>query len=452
MVGRLALTVLLVFSSPASAQNTVASSPSAAIDNYVTPFVDTNNFSGVVLVARSGEPVFAKAYGFADREGRVANDLQTRFHIASMSMHFTAAATLRLIDAGKLSLDTPVAEIVPDYPNGRAITVRHLLTQTSGIADINAQDDYDAVLAQHQTPQSLVDKMRGIAALRAPGTYDREEHSAYNLLALIIERKTGLPFADAVKQLVFAPLGMSDSGIDDDRPDARVKSAKGYKPIGLYDLGAAEPIHWSAKAGNGSAYTTVGDELKFVRALVGSDFLSPKLRETMFDLGARVGYGWFKSNSTRFGEALYSMNGRAPGFSSAVAYFPQRALFVVTLSNVYASVPTDMAYDIAAQMLGRPYEALTLQKSTDPAALSGLPASFQFAKDFYQPNALVRVTSADGAVNLHWPSGDTSALIPLGKDRFIDRSYWVPVELQRDPGGAITGLKYDRFTGEPTKG
>jgi len=451
LLARLALAFLLVSGSPAVAQNTVASSPIAAIDRYVTPFVDTNNFSGVVLVAR-GKPLFAKAYGSADREARVANDLGTRFHIASMSMQFTGAAALRLIDAGKLSLDTAVADVVRDYPNGRAITVRHLLTETSGIADINAQDDYDRVLAQHQTPQSLVDRMRGVAALRAPGTYEREEHSAYNLLALIIERKTGLPFADAVKELVFAPLGMTDSGIDDDRADARSNSAKGYKPIGLYDLGAADPIHWSAKAGNGSAYTTAGNELKFVQALVASDFLSSGLRQTMFDLGTRVGYGWFKSNSTRFGEPVYSMNGRAPGFSSAVAYFPRQALFVVALSNVYASVPADMVYDIAAQMLGRPYESLTLQKSTDPAALNGLPASFQFAKDFYQPNALVRVTSADGAVSLHWPSGDTSALIPLAKDRFIDRSYWVPVEFQRNSGGAITALKYDRYTGEPTKG
>ena len=452
MHSRLALALLLLPVPAASAESPVASFSATAIDNYVAPFVDTNNFSGVVLVARGGDPVFTKAYGFADREARVANGLRTRFHIASMSMQFTAAAALRLIDQGKLSLDTPVADVVPDYPNGRAITVRHLLTQTSGIADINAQDDYEQVLAQHQTPQSLVDRMRGIAPLRSPGTYEREEHSAYNLLALIVERKAGMPFADAVNQLVFAPLGMADSGIDDDRPEARRNNAKGYKPMGLYDLGASEPIHWSAKAGNGSAYTNASDELKFVRALIGGDFLSPKLRDTMFDLGARVGYGWFKSNSTRFGEPVYSMNGRAPGFSSAVAYFPQEGLFVVALSNVYASVPADMAYDIAAQALGRPYESLTLQKTTDPSVLNGLPASFQFAKDFYQPNALVRVTAADGAVSLHWPSGDTSALIPLARDRFIDRSYWVPVELQRDASGAITAMKYDRFTGEPIKG
>ena len=86
MHSRLALALLLLPVPAASAESPVASFSATAIDNYVAPFVDTNNFSGVVLVARGGEPMFAKAYGFADREARVANGLRTRFHIASMSM------------------------------------------------------------------------------------------------------------------------------------------------------------------------------------------------------------------------------------------------------------------------------------------------------------------------------------------------------------------------------
>lgn len=424
--------------------------PAAAIDAYVRPYVRTNNFSGVVLVAQAGRPVFATAYGEGNRERRIANTLHTRFHIASMSMHFTAAAALRLIDAGKLSLETRVADVLPDYPNGANITVRHLLTQTSGIADINSREDYDQLLKAHQTPALLVMKMRDVAPLRLPGTYEREEHSAYNLLALIIERRSGLPFAQAMQRLVFRPLGMRDSGIDDDATLTRHNGANGYEPRGLYDLASAMPIHWSAKAGNGSAYTTAGDELKFVTALVGGRFLSRRLRDAMFDLGAKVGYGWFKSHNSRFGEPVYAMNGRAPGFSSAVVYLPQRQLFVVALSNIYASVPADMAYDIAAIMLGRPYKPLTLQTSAQPESLAGLPASFRFPHDFYQPDAVVRLSTAQGQATLHWPSGDSSSLIPVSKDRFIDRSYWVAVEIERDPAGRAVRLDYDRFAGERT--
>lgn len=422
----------------------------ASVERYVQPYVRTNNFAGVVLVARHGRPMFAKAYGAQDRTGRVANRLDTRFHIASMSMQFTAAAALRLIDAGKLSLDTPVSDVLPDYPNGHDITIRHLLTQTSGIADINAQPDYDEILKSTQTPASLVSRMRDVPALRPPGTYEREEHSAYNLLALLIERAAGLPFNEAVKALVFDPLDMHDSGIDDDSPAAKRSAALGYKPVGLYDLAPADAIHWSAKAGNGSAYTTAGDELKFVTGLLGEDFLSSRLRGVMFDTSSRVGYGWFKSNSARFGQPAYSMNGRAPGFASAIVYLPQDQLLVVVLSNIYASVPTDMGYEIAALALGRPFEPLELKTSVDQASLAGLPATFRFPQDFYQPNAAVRLTSAQRQVTLHWPTGDTSQLIPLGKDRYIDRSYWVTVEVLRDGSGRIVQLKYDRFTGDRT--
>ena len=418
----------------------------ATIRSDVQPYVDTRNFSGAILMARDGKPLFAKAYGFANQQRSLRNDIDTRFHVASMSMQFTAAAILRLVDGGKLTLDTPIAEVIADYPNGRNITIRHLLTQTSGIADLNDQPGYDAVLQQPQTPLTLVNKVRDLPALRPPGTYVREEHSAYNLLALIIERKSGLSFADAVQELVFRPLGMRHSGIDDGRPIAN--AALGYQPKGSYEVEPADRIEWSAKAGNASAYTTVGDELLFVRGLFDDRFLSPGLRETMFNLGARVGYGWFKTDSQRFGEPVYSMNGRSPGFASAVVYVPAQRLFVAAFSNIYASVPTDMAYDIAALMLGKPYERVSLQTEVARDSLIGLPARFQFPHDFYQPDALVRVESSNGEVTLRWPKLGASALIPLGKDRYMDRSYWVPVEIRRDATGTITALQYDRFIGK----
>jgi D-alanyl-D-alanine carboxypeptidase len=446
------LGVLISAASPSIAAAGRCVAPISDVQRYIAPYVQTNNFSGVVLAARGGVPVFAKAYGLADRERHVPNSLTTRFHIASMSMQFTAAAALRLIDEGKLSLDIPVSEVVSDYPNGGQITVRHLLTETSGIADINVQPDYADVLKKHQTPLSLVEHVRNLPPLRKPGTFEREEHSAYNLLALIIEKRAGLPFAEAVRRLVFRPLGMNDSGIDDDAPTAARNAAKGYQPTGLYDIEPAASIHWSAKAGNGSAYSTAADELKFVKGMLGDRFLSARLRGLVFDTESGVGYGWFKSRSKRFGQPIYSMNGRSPGFSSAVAYLTQDGLLVIALSNLYDSAPSDISLDVAAVLSCRPYQRLTLKTSTDPGTLTGMPASFQFQKDFYQPNALLRLHANNGQVYLDWPSGIRSALISTSKDHFMDRNFWVPVEIVRDNAGQIQQLKYDRFTGQRVSG
>jgi len=443
----IAAAAIFVVASPASSANSAAMFGPRA-EQLLRPYVDTNNFSGVVLAARGGKPVFYRAYGFADFGKHIPNGMRTRFHIASMSMQFTAAAALRLVMARRLSLDTPVARYAPELPNARQITVRQLLTQTSGIRDINGLPDYEAVLKEHQTPQSLVAKVTSLPPERAPGSYEHEEHSAFNLLALIVERETRLPFARAIKQLVFEPLGMKDSGIDDDGAAARTLAASGHAPLGVRGLVPAAAIHWSAKAGNGSAYTTAADQLRFVQGMTDSTFLSPELRSTVFDLSQRVGYGWFKANSQRFGEPVYSMNGRAPGFASAMIYVPRERLFVVALSNIYASFAPDIVNELAALMLGRPYEQLKLETRTDVASLNGLPAKFRFGADFYQPNAVVDVASANGELFLEWPTGDRSPLIPAATDHFIDRAYGVPVEIVRGADGRPMSLKYDKFLGQ----
>jgi CubicO group peptidase (beta-lactamase class C family) len=131
------------------------------IDAYFKPFAATNNFSGSVLITRGEKTLFAKSYGFADRSKRIPNRLDTRFHIASMSILFTSTVVLRLIDEGKLSFDTYVSNIVPGVPNGDKITIRELLEQNSGLPDVNDDlPNYDELLKSHQTPESLVAQIK----------------------------------------------------------------------------------------------------------------------------------------------------------------------------------------------------------------------------------------------------------------------------------------------------
>src|SRR5215831_11455226 len=179
-------------------------SPRTEIDRYLQPFVQSKNFSGAVFVSKNGKEAFKKAYGFANGEKRVRNTAEMQFHIASVSMQFTAAAVLRLVDTGAIKLEERVSTLVSGIEGAEKITVRDLLMQRSGLPDINGFPDYTEVLQHHQTASSLVAKIEGKPLLFEPGSkYLHEEHSAYNLLALIVEKKTGMPFAAAVEQLVF---------------------------------------------------------------------------------------------------------------------------------------------------------------------------------------------------------------------------------------------------------
>jgi CubicO group peptidase (beta-lactamase class C family) len=442
------IVLTVVFGAPAALAQ--SNSTAAAIDAYLEPYVQTNNFSGVVLVEKSGTVVFEKAYGFADREKGVRNTPETRLHIASLSMQFTAAAVLRLVDRGAITLDEPASDFAQGIEGADKITVRDLLTERSGLPDINALPNYDdVVLQQHQTPASLIKAIQGKPPLFEPGSkFMHEEHSAYNLLALIIEKKTGLPFPAALDTLIFHPLGLTASGADDDSETNARYMAKGYEPEGMNKLKPAKAIHWSAKAGNASVYTTGNDEVRWINALFNSHLLSAASRDAALNTTMRVGYGWFKGDLKRFGKTAYYMNGRSPGFSSFVLYLPDAQATVILLGNIYSSATTPMGYDIAALLLGLPYERLRfVDPSPSEAQLKTCVGTFQFGSDFYQPNAKVRLTTNGRELLLRWPSGDSSALLPIELDHFVDRSYWQEVKIERNGSGKPTALVYDRFRG-----
>lgn len=420
----------------------------AAFQSYVAPYVLSNNFTGSVLIERGGKVLFDQSYGFADRDTHVPNRNKTRFHVASVSMQFTAAAILRLVDQGTLSLTTHVSDIVPGIAGGDKITIHDLLLQRSGLTDINGLEDYNEVLAHHQTPAALVAKIKSKPLLFEPGTkYVHEEHSAYNLLALILETKTGLSFSAAVTSLVFQPAGLSKAFADDDAVSSEPDIAEGYQPLRVHEIEPAASIHWSAKAGNASVAISTLDAAKWIRALFHSPFLKDASRNELLATSPRVGYGWMRTESDRYHETIYYMNGRAPGFSSFVMYLPKEDLSVIAFSNVYSSATTTIGNDLAAIALGLPYQPFQPAKTLSPDAIKKCTGTFVFGPDFYQPNAEVTLTGAGSELSLHWPSGEISPLIPVGADHFIDRAYWQDISLERDATGSIKHIVYDRFRG-----
>jgi CubicO group peptidase (beta-lactamase class C family) len=422
------------------------------IDAYILPYVATNNFSGQVLVRRGSQVLYEKSFGQADRELKQPVTPATRFHVASVSMQLTAAAVMRLIDSHKLTLDTRVSDVIPSIRGGDRITVRDLLQEQSGLSDINLRTDYSEILQHPQTPSSLVAYISDDTLLFPPGTgYVHEEHSAFNVLALIIERKTGLQFPHAMERLLFAPAGMQHSAVDDDADSCTGNAARGYAPFGVIDLNPAQHFYWSAKAGNASACTTARDEARFVTALFHGTLLSHRSRAIVVDTaGPGVAYGWFRRQNHRFREFTYYMNGRSPGFASFVMYLPREDLTVVALSNVYASVTSTIGYDVAAIVLGLPYKRLAIPTplpSAESLGLTGL--QFKFPADFYQPNATLAFEQKNSEMFLRWPSGNATPLIPIDRDNLIDRAYWEPVKIFRDPGGVPRSITYDHFEGSP---
>lgn len=411
------------------------------IDDYFRPFIATNNFAGTVLITRGGAVVFSKSYGFADSGKRILNRADTRYHIASMSILFTSTAVLRLIDQGKLSFDTHVSEVVSGVPNGDKITIRELLDQNSGLPDANDElPNYEDLLNAHQTPQSMVDAIKSLPPHSDPGGEStREEHSGQNLLALIIEKKTGLPFARAMKTLVFDPFGMQDSGADDDGPiGGRV--ARGHQLSGTFGLKAATPaIHFSALPGNGSAYTTGSDVSKWLAGVRRGQLLSESSRKAMF--GAIDSCGWEIVQSKRLGETAYLSNGRVIGFSSIIEYLPREDVAIILLTNIEHDANPLIIPELAALLMGKPYQPFDY-RPVPPALQTHPSGDFVFGPDFYRPNATLHLVSDENGVMLHWSADRIAPLLPIAKDKFKDRYYWNDVTVIRGIDGKPVALDY----------
>lgn len=415
------------------------------VDGYVEPYLDTGNFSGTILIGR-GDEIFSKGYGFANVEKKTLNGPGTSFYLASTSRIFTSAAILLLEQRGKLSVDDLLARHLPDWPRGDEITIHHLLTLSAGLPNINELPGYGFWSRSPQTPASLCQKFRDLPLEFEPGTRSVHSNSNYNLLALLIEKLSGQTYGEFLEQEFFEPLGMTHTAHDSESDRTVEHRALGYTPVGLAELRPAPTLNWSVKTGNGSIYSTVEDLYRFDRMLVAKSILNDESVAKLFtEYFLSNGYGWFVEQSS--GAKVVSIGGRSPGFGSSWQRSVEADVTVIVLGNIYNGVPSTIASELRATMLGEAVQPSPMRADPpDPEVLSDVVGAYQFGPDFYRANATVRFRDQGG----HLFNGG-SWLIPAGEMTFIHRTYWSTLTFLRDESGTVDRLRYDDFVGARVK-
>jgi CubicO group peptidase (beta-lactamase class C family) len=415
------------------------------VDAYVMPFVRSNNFSGAILIAKNREVLFRKAYGFANVELQVPNTPETRFHVASVSKSWTAAAIILLEERGLLRTSDILSDYISDYPEGGRITIHNLLVHTSGIPNVNNFPDYDANSCSPHSLEEIIGWFKDRPLEFEPGSRYSYSNSNYNLLAFIIEKVSGMSYGDFLKANIFDSLGMIDTAHDGDEAAIILRKAYGYVPARALDLEAAPPIVWSVKTGNGSIMTTVDDLSKWDRALYGDGILSEESRRKIFtDHIDGVGYGWFIRSGQRRSVVI---NGRAPGFSASLERFVDDGVCIAMASNLYSSLTHTMADDLAAIVFGEPKTAPFPPKPIiiPPEVLGTYCGSYRFGEDFsFNPGMRAEVRIEEGGLVLvSGGGGGASYLIPLGENRFIDRLYGGVVSFEKAADGPAPHLVWN---------
>lgn len=308
-----------------------------------------------LLVVRDGEALVNRGYGMSDLEHGVEAGPRTNFRLASVTKQFTAAAILLLAEDGKLGLDDPVRKWLPSLPSAAdAIRVRHLLTHTSGLID------YEDLMATDYAGQ-----IRDAGVLRllekedrsyfAPGSSYRYSNSGYALLALIVERASGMTFQDFLRTRIFQPLGMHDTLAYVRGGPSVPHRAFGYSHIDGRWV-RTDQSTTSAVLGDGGIYSSIADLAKWDAALYDDRLLSDQSRQLAFSPHVRVtgepyqaayGFGWRIT-----GDSLWH-SGETIGFRNVIVRYPRQRLTVVILSNRNDPEPYHTALAIARLFMDR---------------------------------------------------------------------------------------------------
>ena len=315
------------------------------IDRVVSHYQKLGYFNGAILVADHGRVVYSKGVGKASFDYDVPNTPRTKFGIASITKQFTALLILQQVAEDRILLQSKVSDYLPWYrkDTGSRMTIEQLLHHTSGLPPDFDSPEFNATpeAARRYEHQEFAEKFCQPTLTYEPGTKWQYSNCGYNLLGLILERVTGMTFNDLLRERLLGPLGMKDSGLDQN--DLGRNGATGYlRHAGpRYTPGAyIDRIHGFS---SGSMYSTAEDLYKWNQALSSGEFISKEMREQMFTPGLNDwGYGWFitriLAGQPGAGNTMAEMRGDMPeNFFAWILRYPQRDAVIITLRNVYGS-------------------------------------------------------------------------------------------------------------------
>lgn len=387
----------------------------AAIDTITNKVLsDTGVPSAVVGIVKDGKIVFTKGYGNARLNPDVPANPQMRYSIGSISKQFTAAAILLLQEQGKLSLDEPVSKYFPGLTRASEVTIRQLLSHTSGYQDYYPQDYVPRFMVTSTTAQHIMDTWAKKPLDFDPGTRWQYSNTNYVIAGAIVEKITGHPLFDLLKQKIFDPLGMK-TVIDTDQNSLAPTDAVGYFRY------ASSPPHPETKEGKGwlsaagELSMKVEDLLRWNISLMNQSILKPEsYREMETDVRLKDGIG------TRYGLGLtvsiydthrvLQHGGEVTGFTATSMVLPEDRMAIAVLTNQMASGASGV---IARQILSRLFAVSTQE---DEAAITKARQIFEGLQKGTMDRSLFTESAnqffSDAALNDY-----RSSLAPLGAPR-----------------------------------
>lgn len=399
--------VLFLFSQTSFSQSDKAKK----IDEFITPFAKADQFYGVVLASENGKVIYEKAFGLANADYKIPNQLNTRIGIASITKPMTKIILIRLVEGKKIVLEDKLSKYIPDFPNSDKITVEMLARHRAGIPHRVMPPEMESVAL---TSAEMVEKIKGAKLLFEPGAQSQYSSAGYTVLARVLEIASGKTYSQLLQEYVFTPAEMTDT-LDFDGELVMERRAQDYypSPNGLINV----PLkNYSFLVGAGSVFSTARDVYKFGEAV----------------LDGKYGEG---AKASLIGETTISSNGSTNGHRAYFEINKEKKYGFVILSNLSG------AFDMVSQGL------LEILQGREASV-----KNFTIPKIIPNPNKnltefLGNYKRTDGGGteivlrNDFLYSGDIK-LYPTKTDCFFEYRFFGNVCFMRDDSGKIKEIKW----------
>jgi len=409
----------------------------AEVDRLAAAEFGSGGPGGALIVVKDGKTLVRKGYGLADVELNVPVRPEMIFRVGSVTKQFTAALVMMLVEEGRIALDDDLTKYLPDYPTqGKHISVEHLLTHTSGIKDYTRLQRVMADANTDKSPAEVIDVLESQPLDFEPGREMRYSNSGYFLLGAILEKVTGKPYAELVRERIFEPAGMNRSSyIDNTRVLA--DRAHGYQEVNGAMVNAryySNTLPYAA----GGLMSTVDDLASWDAALSTDRLLKRESREKMFSAGRLpngeergYGYGWYVQEYD--GIRMQEHGGVIFGFVAFVLRVPGEHLYVALLTNrqTSRSEPFLLARKVALAALGRPL--------VDRPVAAVAPAAVDACLGYYESEAKTGVEFARSGdrITMKRGRGEPVELHPSSAAEFFQKGTFVRVAFEKDPTGRV---------------
>lgn len=451
--------ILLVLAFLSSVVCLPAQSIESQLDSILSSRFAPSGPGATALVAKAGEVIYRKSIGLANVELGLKMKPDQVFRIASLTKQFTAAAILKLAEEDKLALSDDVRKYVPDFlPEGPTITIRHLLSHTSGIKNYAHISNWDQRVEQTDlSPEAIVGTFKHEPLAFQPGDQFLYSNLGYDLLGYIIEQVSGVSYQEYLRQTFFEPLNLNQTSYDQTEKliPGRIP---GYSRVNGEYVNATH-LDMRLPFAAGGLISSVDDiktwhEYIFSNNLPDNHYLADAHRPFELNDGRQAPYGYGWRIGQLQGEKSVKHDGIINGFVTVALYLPEHEILVALFSNGdWARDIEDPASEMAAVVLGKPFTGGKKVHLADETLKS-------YQGIYTSPGGQEKqLTFQDGQLMFHDMGGSKQPLTPLAKDRFkLDQSLtyldFYPGEEGQSPSFILNTLnlpeQWVRTSGEVT--